>query len=111
HCRRRKIRCAVNPDDLAGRCSNCIRLKKECRFYPIEQQPPHENRGQSSCKISARSGTSSALPSSPPMLPLGSAIDHGERFGPYPQLTSNDAHHYPMSIETSSALGISGMPH
>lgn len=36
HCRRRKIRCLLAPDDPTGRCSNCIRLKKECNFFPVE---------------------------------------------------------------------------
>lgn len=36
HCRRRKIRCLLAKDDIHGRCSNCIRLKKECNFYPVE---------------------------------------------------------------------------
>lgn len=36
HCRRRKIRCLLAPDDPQGRCSNCIRLKKECNFFPVE---------------------------------------------------------------------------
>ncbi|KAF3942214.1 hypothetical protein ABW19_dt0202164 [Dactylella cylindrospora] len=35
HCRRRKIRCILAKDE-SGRCSNCIRLKKECSFYPVE---------------------------------------------------------------------------
>ncbi|KAJ2905333.1 uncharacterized protein MKZ38_005632 [Zalerion maritima] len=26
--------------DVQGRCVNCIRLKKECSFYPVDQQPP-----------------------------------------------------------------------
>ena len=34
HCRRRKIRCHVDPTDTQGRCSNCIRLKKKCNFIP-----------------------------------------------------------------------------
>lgn len=37
HCRRRKIRCMMPDDDPTGRCSNCIRLKKECNFYPVDQ--------------------------------------------------------------------------
>lgn len=36
HCRRRKIRCLISKDDLVGRCSNCIRLKKACIFHPVE---------------------------------------------------------------------------
>jgi hypothetical protein len=37
HCRRRKIRCIPALDDTSGRCSNCIRLKKECQFFPVDQ--------------------------------------------------------------------------
>lgn len=39
HCRRRKIRCLLAADDPQQRCSNCIRLKKECNFYPVEHTP------------------------------------------------------------------------
>jgi hypothetical protein len=43
HCRRRKIRCLLAADGPAGRCSNCIRLKKECIFYQVKRNPhlPH----------------------------------------------------------------------
>jgi len=40
HCRRRKIRCIPSQADFQGRCVNCIRLKKECSFYPVDPQPP-----------------------------------------------------------------------
>lgn len=39
HCRRRKIRCIPAPGDVQQRCSNCIRLKKECNFFPVDQPP------------------------------------------------------------------------
>ncbi|TQS38437.1 hypothetical protein Golomagni_01056 [Golovinomyces magnicellulatus] len=42
HCRRRKIRCIPALGDK--RCSNCIRLKKECNFYPVDQQSPVSGR-------------------------------------------------------------------
>ncbi|KAL5615167.1 hypothetical protein BROUX41_005224 [Berkeleyomyces rouxiae] len=54
HCRRRKIRCILS-NDSNGRCANCIRLKKECTFYPVDQPPP-DARG--------RPGTSSQSASS-----------------------------------------------
>lgn len=45
HCRRRKIRCQLPlPEDVQGRCTNCIRLKKECNFYPVDQAPPTESK-------------------------------------------------------------------
>ncbi|ATY59713.1 C6 finger domain [Cordyceps militaris] len=39
HCRRRKIRCIVS-SEIQNRCINCIRLKKDCSFCPVDQQPP-----------------------------------------------------------------------
>ncbi|KAI1188756.1 hypothetical protein F5B17DRAFT_439354 [Nemania serpens] len=38
NCRKRKIRCQPVKND--GRCSQCIRLKKDCQFYAVDQQPP-----------------------------------------------------------------------
>jgi hypothetical protein len=50
HCRRRKIRCLVANDETTGRCANCIRLKKECNFYPVDQnpEPPRQGAGKDS---------------------------------------------------------------
>lgn len=66
HCRRRKIRCLVAEADPHGRCQNCIRLKKECVFYPVDQQGVMENRSQPSNTTGADSGPSSVVSSSPP---------------------------------------------
>jgi hypothetical protein len=68
HCRRRKIRCIPAPADLQNRCSNCIRLKKECNFYPVDQQPPPEPRRRGS---KAQSGTGRASESSSPSTSSG----------------------------------------
>ncbi|OJD35575.1 zn2 cys6 dna-binding protein [Diplodia corticola] len=65
HCRRRKIRCLLAPDDPQGRCSNCIRLKKECNFYPVEQQNPGESRSQAAKRGSVSQVASSSSSSSP----------------------------------------------
>lgn len=65
HCRRRKIRCLLAPDDPQGRCSNCIRLKKECNFYPVEQQNPGESRSQAAKRGSVSQVPSSSSSSSP----------------------------------------------
>ena len=67
HCRRRKIRCV--PDNQ-GRCSNCIRLKKECNFYPVETT---EKRPRSLSKPDFSTNEASSSPSSPspPGLALG----------------------------------------
>jgi hypothetical protein len=61
HCRRRKIRCLLpTPEDPQGRCANCIRLKKECNFYPVNtESAPQELRASSA----SRKGTQSGAPS------------------------------------------------
>lgn len=83
HCRRRKIRCIPSPADVQGRCVNCIRLKKECSFYPVDQQPPQDTRQKSSSRSSV--GPKIASASSSPAMQTGLPSDvHGQH--PYPQL-------------------------
>ncbi|OAA48730.1 Fungal Zn binuclear cluster domain containing protein [Metarhizium rileyi] len=69
HCRRRKIRCIASPD-VPNRCVNCIRLKKECSFYPVDQQPGADTRG----KVSSRQpgGPNASSTSSSPAVGAGS---------------------------------------
>ncbi|KAH8891003.1 hypothetical protein GQ53DRAFT_166624 [Thozetella sp. PMI_491] len=85
HCRRRKIRCIPSPNDHQGRCINCIRLKKDCSFYPVDQQPPQDARQKSASRSSV--GPKMASNSSSPALQTGLPSDmHGQ--SPYPpQLT------------------------
>ena len=90
HCRRRKIRCLLAPDDAQNRCSNCIRLKKECNFFPVDQQPQMERRPRTASKAEAGSGEASASSSSSPALIAGQAIepvDHYDRYPPLPLST------------------------
>lgn len=67
HCRHRKIRCIVSPE-LPNRCISCIRLKKDCSFCPVDQQPPADSRGnttgQGSGSSKAHSQSSSPAPAS-----------------------------------------------
>lgn len=72
HCRRRKIRCIPAPADPQNRCSNCIRLKKECNFYPVDQQPQPEPKRRGS---KAQSGNGRASQSSSPSIPSGQLPD------------------------------------
>jgi hypothetical protein len=69
HCRRRKIRCLpANPEDSAGRCANCIRLKKDCTFFPVDHGAANMRAGGSPL--------SSSSSSSPP--PLGALTPRTE---------------------------------
>ncbi|KIW57274.1 hypothetical protein PV05_05846 [Exophiala xenobiotica] len=68
HCRRRKIRCVLAFDDPAGRCQNCLRLRKDCQFYPVDQQNPTPGkRARSSTKSEGlfNEGDASVASSSP----------------------------------------------
>ena len=91
HCRRRKIRCLAAPDDPHNRCANCIRLKKECNFFPVDQQPPIERRSRNLHKGAKR--LSHSTESSPAMFgPHG--MDHHDPLNPFqnPPLTTQGFH-------------------
>lgn len=64
---------------------NCIRLKKECSFFPVDQQPP-TLPGQ---KQGTRSSVGSKIPStsSSPAMAAGQPPD-ATRHQMYPQLTT-----------------------
>ncbi|KAF4285475.1 hypothetical protein KXV33_008851 [Aspergillus fumigatus] len=92
HCRRRKIRCLVAADDPQGRCENCIRLRKECQFFPVDQQPPVEKKSRPSSRLESASTDPSTTSSSPPTM--GGGADHSESFfayQPMPLDASQDA--------------------
>ncbi|KAH9891396.1 hypothetical protein F4778DRAFT_784987 [Xylariomycetidae sp. FL2044] len=80
HCRKRKIRCMPQPGDF--RCVACIRLKKDCSFKPVEQQPPAV-QGQ---KLVSRSSMGLKL-ESPAESP---AITHGHP----PSVPSHQPYHH-----------------
>ncbi|EAW08916.1 putative C6 finger domain protein [Aspergillus clavatus NRRL 1] len=95
HCRRRKIRCLVAADDAQGRCENCIRLRKECQFFPVDQQPPVERKSRPNSRLESASTDPSTTSSSPP--PLGGGPDHGESYYSYQPMpmAGQDAAGYP----------------
>ncbi|KAI5370873.1 putative zn(2)-C6 fungal-type DNA-binding domain-containing protein [Septoria linicola] len=83
HCRRRKIRCLIAEDDSEQRCQNCIRLKKECVFYPVDQQAVIDARSESSSKSRAPSAPPSAVSTSPTQQSARGFEHHGYT-GQYP---------------------------
>ncbi|GAB1310955.1 Halotolerance protein 9 [Madurella fahalii] len=98
HCRRRKIRCVPSQNDVQGRCINCIRLKKECSFYPVDQQPPLDTRQKSASRSSV--GPKIASASSSPAMQTGIPSDiHGQQ--PYPQLTMPSMQSMPPPMKPS----------
>ena len=102
HCRRRKIRCLLAPDDPQGRCSNCIRLKKECNFFPVEQQPPTDQRTSLLAKGEPGSAARSTSTTSSPQASSSSAQDlaedphrfqHPLKSHTFPNATTSDGIH------------------
>ncbi|KAK4153426.1 Halotolerance protein 9 [Chaetomidium leptoderma] len=101
HCRRRKIRCVPSQNDVQGRCINCIRLKKECSFFPVDQQPPVDTRQKSGSRSSVGPKVASAS-SSPSMQPGIPSDMHGQQ-QPYPQLTMPSIQHMAPPMKPSGS--------
>ncbi|OJJ38135.1 hypothetical protein ASPWEDRAFT_104822 [Aspergillus wentii DTO 134E9] len=93
HCRRRKIRCLVAADDAQGRCENCIRLRKECQFYPVDQQPPVEKKSRPSSRLETTS-TDPSTTSSPPPNASG-APEGAENFFSYQPMPLSSSQEVP----------------
>ncbi|KAJ6020405.1 hypothetical protein N7540_005909 [Penicillium herquei] len=87
HCRRRKIRCLVAPDDAQGRCENCIRLRKECQFFPVDQQPPIEKKSRPNSRLETQPTDHATPPIS--SSPTNLNQDSVDAFYPYPQIPLN----------------------
>lgn len=97
HCRRRKIRCLLAPDDTQNRCANCIRLKKDCSFFPVDQQPQMDRRPRASSRVDTRASNSS---DSSPAMVGGHLLSHSEDFNSYP--------HLPLAVPYSARGAIGG---
>lgn len=81
HCRRRKIRCLPADNDPSQKCANCIKLKKECSFLPVDHPPGAERRHRTNSRGQGTSrGSSSCSPPMPGMM------NHIEDFNHFPQL-------------------------
>ncbi|KAK1990319.1 hypothetical protein LX36DRAFT_416875 [Colletotrichum falcatum] len=80
HCRRRKIRCIASPAMGESRCINCIRLKKECSFFPVDQAPLPQTAGPRPKALSqASSGPNTASASSSPPIAAMQSLDIPQR--------------------------------
>lgn len=87
HCRKRKIRCLLASDDT--RCENCIRLKKECHFFPVDQQPPMETKRSRSGSKTGATSTEASITSSPPALGGGGIVDQSDSYFQYAPMPMN----------------------
>jgi Fungal Zn(2)-Cys(6) binuclear cluster domain len=108
HCRRRKIRCLLpTPEDPQGRCANCIRLKKECNFHPVDHATDlRTGRKESAAGLSPSSTSSPHTPIPPGQLSAlesqtGASYDQG---GSIPPPQSDD--YTPSFINGSRSLSM-----
>ncbi|KLU87589.1 hypothetical protein MAPG_06586 [Magnaporthiopsis poae ATCC 64411] len=93
HCRRRKIRCLPSSDDPEGRCINCIRLKKDCNFFPVDQQPapaPADSRQKSGSRCSVGPGGVPPASSSPSIASGYPSDMHGGQHYTHPMAPSTE---------------------
>jgi hypothetical protein len=74
--------------DDQERCQNCIRLKKECVFYPVDQQQTTDDPSQSGSRSGPGSVPSSAVSQSPPELASGRPFERSQQYGSFPSLPS-----------------------
>ncbi|EMC94520.1 hypothetical protein BAUCODRAFT_149659 [Baudoinia panamericana UAMH 10762] len=104
HCRRRKIRCLLAEGDPQRRCQNCIRLKKDCHFYPVEQQAAMENGTELGGPIIPGSDPPSVVSVSPQHGGMDRGFDSAADFR-FSTLPSNAPLTFQgMPFETGSAL-------
>jgi len=78
----------------------CIRLKKECSFYPVDQQPPQDTRQKSSSRSSV--GPKIASASSSPAMPSGIPSDIHVQHS-YPQLTMPSIQNMPPPMKPAGS--------
>ncbi|OAQ72526.1 fungal Zn binuclear cluster domain-containing protein [Pochonia chlamydosporia 170] len=118
HCRRRKIRCIASPD-VPNRCVNCIRLKKECSFYPVDQQPGTDTRpkapsrqtgGPTASSASSSPAVGTGSPAGTPSAVMGSGINMTGSHGPNTDYFSSDASVSPNGIPASNQYTFSNQP-
>ena len=81
HCRRRKIRCIVSTKDPTGRCTHCLRMKKDCSYLPVDQSLPSKrkkNKRQQPLLQAGASRSNIVMTSSLDAgFPLPTLFDHG----------------------------------
>ncbi|KAH7163131.1 hypothetical protein B0J13DRAFT_30465 [Dactylonectria estremocensis] len=86
NCRRRKIRCAPGPIDAQNRCANCVRMKKDCIFYPVDQPPPPTELQVELAQLTSSTGPK-GTDSLSPVTSSGNLTRHSkiQPSGPIPQ--------------------------
>jgi len=113
HCRRRKIRCLLASEDPSGRCANCIRLKKECNFFPVEHNPELQHSQTASKDTSV--GQPATPTTSPPRHPSVSGEGVGEFRAPFPGAStggqaSTFGYQGEIDVDSHQTPGSSGLP-
>ncbi|EXM11168.1 hypothetical protein NOF04DRAFT_1008202 [Fusarium oxysporum II5] len=107
HCRRRKIRCITSPNDTQGRCINCIRLKKDCSFFPVDQASIDDSRSKQTSKSSTGPKGSSATSS--PATPISNPVEQPKKTKP--PFVPSSKRPGPITVpKITEAEGVKGFP-
>ncbi|KAK9439051.1 Fungal Zn binuclear cluster domain containing protein, partial [Metarhizium brunneum ARSEF 3297] len=118
HCRRRKIRCIASPD-VPNRCVNCIRLKKECSFYPVDQQPgtdtrpkapPRQAGGPNASSASSSPAVGTGSPAGTPSCMMGSGVTLSGSQGATADYFSSDASVSPNGMPAGNQYTFANQP-
>ena len=67
-------------DDPTGRCSNCIRLKKECNFFPVDSSMSGKGPNPRAASLPKAAGLRTSSPSS---MMFNGAPGYPEAYQPY----------------------------
>ncbi|KAF2721755.1 hypothetical protein K431DRAFT_294106 [Polychaeton citri CBS 116435] len=110
HCRRRKIRCLMQESDPQGRCQNCVKLKRECVFQPVDQnrEPDGISGPSNNARSETRNGNSSPRERPPRRQSAASpsSSNHTVRLQSTPSATGYVGEPIPASDASSAFDGI-----
>lgn len=96
--------------DPQSRCQNCIRLNKECVFYPVDQQSGMDKpSGSSSSRATGTPTSSTAVSQSPQDLAAGRPFEQSGPFAVVPSLPSNAPRGFPLPYDQPTLAQTQGM--
>ena len=110
HCRRRKIRCLLAPEDPQGKCQNCIRLKKDCNFLPVEQHQESDQRPPSESKLDTLSSEAGTSDSSSPSFTGNRGLEHFDHPNPRLKHLPSSAGHQDVRVVDTLSRSLTSPP-
>ena len=110
HCRKRKIRCLMAPEDPQGKCQNCIRLKKDCNFLPVEQHQESDQPPPSESKLDTLSSEAGTSDSSSPSFTGNRGLEHFDHPNPRLKHLPSSAGHQDVRVVDTLSRSLTSPP-